>query len=143
MLTTGPNLGLLDNGEFGERVYSETLRMYRALDSLVQPRVKSINIQVPPLSPQEGDAYIVPVGASDLWETHIGMVARWTARSAAVESKWEYFAPRAGWEFSVDDIGVKVRFDGTAWVGCGVVVSSALPDDNDGRPDGTIYFQIM
>ena len=42
MLTTGPNLGLLDNGAFGERVYHETLRLYRALDGLVKARVKSM-----------------------------------------------------------------------------------------------------
>jgi len=142
MLTTGPNLGLLDNGAFGERVYHETLRLYRALDGLVQAHVKSMSASSPPVSPQEGDSYIVPAGATGDWAASVGKVARWTARDAVVEPKWEYFSPHAGWEFSVDDLDINVRFDGTTWVGCSFVVSDAAPDDGDGRPDGTIYFQV-
>lgn len=143
MLTTGPNLGLIDNGEFGERVYRETLQMYRGLDVLVQPRVASMSVSIPPTLPNEGSAYIVPTGATGEWSSKAGLIARWTERSGAVEHKWEYFTPKNGWEFSVDDIGSKVKFDGNAWVGSGFVVSSVAPDNNDGRPDGTMYIQII
>lgn len=142
MTTVGPNLGLMDDGRYGEDVYSETLRMYRALDSLVQPRVLSISVVTPPLSPIDGDTYIVPQGASGLWSGKQNQIARWTNRPAAIESKWEFFIPKNGWEFSVDDIDCKVRFTGTDWVGSSVVVSTLPPDNNDGRPDGTVYLQI-
>lgn len=143
MLTTGPNLGLIDNGEFGERVYHETLQMYRALDTLVQPRVKSLAQLAPPVSPSEGDAYIVPIGATGEWVGKGGLIARWTARSAAVESKWEYFAPKLGWVFSVDDIECEVKFNGVTWIGSGLVVMTTPPDNNDGRPDGTVYLHVQ
>jgi len=96
----------------------------------------------PPTEPVEGEAYIVPAGATGSWATRGNMIARWTARTAVVEPQWEFHIPRPGWEFSVDDIGVKVRFDGFSWVGCSVVVAASPPDNNDGRPDGTVYFQL-
>lgn len=142
MLTTGPNLGLIDNGDFGESVYSETLRMYRCIDTLVQPHVKSISAVTPPVSPSEGDAYIIPVGATGSWFGKDTCVARWTARSAAVEPKWEFLTPKTGWEFAVDDIDCKVRFTGELWVGSSIIVSTLPPDNNDGRPDGTVYLQL-
>ena len=116
MLTTGPNLGLLDNGEYGEGDYSELLRLLRALDLLVQAHVISNSLTIPPSSPTEGNAYIVPSGATGEWSTKVNQIARWTSRSAAVTPQWEYFTPKKMWLFGVDDLDGYVRFDGVAWV---------------------------
>lgn len=117
MLTIGPNLGLLDNGDYGEGTYQESLRMYRALDLLVQPHVKRIDLATPPASPAEGDAYIVPSGATGAWAGKVGQVARWTARSALTTPQWEFFVPKKNWMFGVDDTeGLYVRYDGADWV---------------------------
>ena len=143
MSTVGPNLGLLDNGGYGEGVYSETLRLYRALDLLVQAVVISMAETVPPLTPSEGDAYIIPSGAMGEWADKVGQIARWTSRQAVLTPQWEYFIPRHGWKFNVTDIGCEVKFSGSSWSGSGFVVSTTPPDDNDGRPDGTLYFQVV
>lgn len=116
MSTVGPNLGLLDNGGYGEGVYSETLRLYRALDLLVQAVVISMAETVPPLTPSEGDSYIVPSGAMGEWADKVGQIARWTSRTAAITPQWEYFIPKKMWIFGVDDIDSYVRFDGATWV---------------------------
>ena len=115
MLTTGPNLGLLDNGEYGEGTYSEFLRLLRAINLLVQPHVVSNTVAAPPVSPAEGDAYIIPAGATGEWVDKVGQIARWTARSAAITPQWEYFIPKKSWLFGVDSTNTYVRFDGVAW----------------------------
>lgn len=143
MSTVGPNLGLLDNGGYGEGVYSETLRLYRALDLLIQPVVKSMSVAVPPTSPDEGDAYIIPSSATGEWSDKVTQIARWTERSVKATPQWEYFTPHQGWTFSVVDIGCDVKFTGSDWMGSGFVVSADPPDDNDGRPDGTVYLQVV
>lgn len=115
MLTTGPNLGQLDNGEYGEGVYPEFLRLLRALDLLVQPHVVSATITTPPITPVEGDAYIVPTGATGAWLGKATLIARWTGRSAAVTPQWEFFTPRRNWLFGIDATDSFVRFNGTTW----------------------------
>lgn len=118
MLTTGPNLGVLDNGEYGEQNYAELLRLFRAIDTLVQAHVKSATLATPPTTPSEGDTYIVPAGATGAWAGKDTQLARWTARSAAVTPQWEFFVPKRNWLVGVDDSGANgelLRFTGTAW----------------------------
>lgn len=124
MLTIGPNLELLDGGEYGEGNYHELTRLFRGLDLLVQPHVISDSVDTPPTDPAEGDAYIVPAGATGAWAGHVNEIARWTARSsagpvgtfAAGTPRWEYFIPKINWLFGVDDAEKHVKFDGDAWV---------------------------
>lgn len=116
-LTTGANLGLLDNGTQGEQHYLELMRFYRGVDLLVMPRCKSASTSTPPGSPADGDAYIVPSGASGAWSSNVGKIARWSARLST--PAWEYFTPKEGWEIWVDDAGLngqRFRYNGIAWV---------------------------
>ena len=103
MLTTGKNLGLLDNGNYAEQSYFEMLRLMRGLDTLVQPHVMSLTTATPPSEPGEGDAYIVAAGATGVWVGKDNLIARWTARSAAITPQWEFYTPKKNWVFGVDD----------------------------------------
>lgn len=121
MSTTGPNLGLLDGGLYGENVYHETLRLYRALDFLTQPSVISATLDTPPTEPDEGDAYIVPAAATGDWADHENDIARWTLRDPLLpDGVWEFFTPRKNWLCGVDDAaagdGAIYRFNSTTWV---------------------------
>lgn len=120
MLTTGQNLGQLDNADYGEGCYFELLRFFRALDTLVQPHVLSATTTAPPATPAEGDAYVVPTGATGDWASNVGDIARWTARSAAGDPVgtplWEFITPKRNWSLGVDDTDHLIKFNGTAWV---------------------------
>lgn len=118
MITKGPNLGLLDGGDYGEDVYLEELRAKRILDLLVQGSVKSIATFQPPANPSDGDAYIIPVGAGEAWLNKTGQIARWTTKIPRQDPQWEYIIPRRNWLMGVDAAGTDgaiYRFNGTAW----------------------------
>lgn len=115
-LTTGANLGLLDNGTQGEQHYAEMMKFFRGVDLLVMPRAISATITTPPGSPSDGDTYIVPSGASGAWSGQTGKIARWSARLGT--PAWEFFTPKKGWETWVDGSGLngqRWRYSGTAW----------------------------
>lgn len=114
-LSVGPKLGLLVNGDPGEEHYDLLMAQFRGLDLLVQATVASMTETTPPPTPAEGDAYIIPTGATGSWFGHTNDIARWSN----VNSFWEFFTPKRNWVFGVDDEGtdgVMKRFDGTDWV---------------------------
>lgn len=100
-LSSGPNLGLLENGAFGEQHYAELMRLWRGIDGLVQPTVKSATTVAPPASPGNGDRYLIPVSATGAWAGRTGQIARWTAMLAT--AGWEFYIPRKGWEIAIED----------------------------------------
>lgn len=114
---SGPNLGLIENADPGENWYNELIRFLRGVDLLVQARIKSMSTTAPPGSPANGDAYIIPSGATGAWAGKTNQIARWTTRP--VTATWEYFVPKLGWQVHVDDVaatGAPRKFDGSAWV---------------------------
>lgn len=110
-LITGPNLGQLVHGDPGEEHYAHLIKQWRALDALVQARVKSASTTTPPAAPADGDCYIVPAGATGLWAGHVGSIARWSG----LLEEWEFYSPKDGWAVWVGDSEHAVRFDGSAW----------------------------
>lgn len=83
-----------------------------ALDALVQCTVKSITITTPPGSPANGDAYIVPSGATGAWASQTNKIAVWVTRSSA----WVFYTPKNGWQFyNQADLSDYV-YNGSAWV---------------------------
>lgn len=119
-LSSGPNLGLLENGAFGEQHYAELIRMWRGIDGLVQATVKSATTSAPPASPNNGDRYLVPGTATGAWAGHTNQIARWTTMLAT--PAWEYYAPHKGWEVAIEDqtsasgLAQIVCFTGTVWL---------------------------
>lgn len=118
-LTSGPNLGLLINGDEGEEHYAELMRQFRGLDFLIQPHVLDKDLTSPPGSPADGDAYIVGISPSGAWSGHATDLARYSS----VETAWEFFDPKEGWEVWVDDENKRYRFTGSAWID----TTSSLP----------------
>lgn len=82
-----------------EVTHNEALTL---LDALVQLSVKGRTLLNPPVSPTEGDRWIVPAGATGAWTSHTGKVALWK------DSLWRFFPPREGWLAFVEDEGTVV-----------------------------------
>lgn len=77
-----------------------------------QPYAKSATTPLPPQSPAEGDAYIVPSNATDGWASHKGALAVW------VNGAWVFYTPKVGYKFEVSAANgtlVTYRFDGSDW----------------------------
>lgn len=139
-LITGPNLGQLVHGDPGEEHYAHLIKQWRALDALVQARVKSASTTTPPAAPVDGDCYIVPAGATGAWAGHMTSIARWSA----LLKEWEFYIPQPGWMVWVSDAQGRYQFGGAAW---GVVPIDgewlqAIADIAAQVPDGRVYASV-
>lgn len=84
---------------------------FRRLDALAQLCARSRATAAEPPGPAEGDAYILPAGATGAaW-------AGWPASSLAVfqDGAWTNITPGKGWRAYVADETAFLVFDGTAW----------------------------
>lgn len=87
------------------------------LDAVAQLRVLSSTTQAPPSDANEGEAFLVPMGASGAWSGRSEQVAVWS------NGGWLYLKPKAGWcAWDAAANGRRV-FDGTEWVADAVVTS--------------------
>ncbi len=82
----------------------------RALDAVVQLMVLDRDLTDPPVSPGDGDRYLVAVGASGDWTGQTGAIA------AFQDGAWAFYAPAEGWIAWVADEDKALAFDGTDWV---------------------------
>ena len=82
----------------------------RTLDALVQASVVSKDVTTPPSLPVDGEAYVVPAGASGDWFGHEGALAVWQ------ENAWAFHAPNEGWTVWVSDLDALWSYDGAGWV---------------------------
>lgn len=112
-LTNGPKLGLLVNGNIGEEHYNALMAQWRAFDSLIQASVIDSALTVPPVSPADGDTYIVAAAATGGWATHDGKLARWNALTPGA---WEFYTPKGGWRVWIESASGYFKFDGTDWL---------------------------
>lgn len=122
--TNGPNLGLLVHGDAGDAHLAAINKLVRGLDSLVQGSVKDKDLTGPPGSPADGDRYIVGPSATGAWATHDDQIARW---SVDAPSAWEFFTPKNGWRFYIQDEAKFYKYDG-GWDDDDDVTTS-LPND--------------
>ncbi len=81
----------------------------RALDAIVQIGVADRDLAAPPVSPADGDRYIVGAGATGAWAGKDGQVAAWQ------DGAWMFYAPLEGWLAWVADEDALVAWDGSAW----------------------------
>ncbi|MGV8996410.1 MAG: DUF2793 domain-containing protein [Parvibaculaceae bacterium] len=82
----------------------------RRLDALVHLSVLGRDGTTPPDGPDEGDRYIVGVGAGGAWDDEDGCVACWT------DGAWMFLVPRTGWRAFDEAADEFVWFNGTGWV---------------------------
>ncbi len=88
--------------------HNEALRL---LDGIVQLSVKGRDLTAPPASPADGDRYIVALGATGVW-------AGWDLNVAfRVDGAWLRLPPRTGWRAWVEDEGLLLLYNGSAWIG--------------------------
>ncbi|QUS39304.1 DUF2793 domain-containing protein [Tardiphaga alba] len=108
-MTDTPNLRLpyIDAGQAQKHVtHNEALRI---LDSAVQAAVTDMTHSAPPITPYNGERYVVAASATGDWVGHETEIACWQ------DGAWKFLAPQQGWTiWSVADGGLKV-FTGTAW----------------------------
>lgn len=91
-----------------------------ALDVLVQPVVESRVLATPPGAPMDGEAWIVPTGATGAWAGHGGEVAAFQAGA------WQFFDPAPGWQVYDRSDKTQLVFDAGAWTPL-ASLGSALP----------------
>jgi Protein of unknown function (DUF2793) len=84
------------------------------LDALVQLAVLSRVLATPPVSPVDGDRYLVPVAATGAWAGQTGKLA------LRLEGAWVFATPREGWTLWVANEDVLLSYDGTTWITGGV-----------------------
>jgi hypothetical protein len=84
---------------------------YRFLDVHLQPVVQSDGDTTPPVSPSNGDVYILAsTGCTGLWAGHENKVALY------YNSLWWFWTPKEGWIFYNETDEIKVLWNGSAWV---------------------------
>ena len=83
----------------------------RALDAVVQLAVLDSGLATPPVSPTEGDRYIIAGGATGVWSGKDAQIAAWQ------DGAWMFYAPREGWLAWVADEDTLFAWDGSAWSG--------------------------
>ncbi|HEY0034180.1 MAG TPA: DUF2793 domain-containing protein [Devosia sp.] len=82
----------------------------QALDALVQPIVESRVIATPPGAPVEGEAYLVPPGATGTWAGHAYDLA------AFQSGAWHFLEPAEGWQVFNRADSTQLVFSGGEWV---------------------------
>ena len=81
---------------------------------LVQLAVLDRDLSTPPVSPADGDRYLVAAGGTGAWTGKDGSVAAWQ------DGAWAFLAPKAGWLLWVADEDRLIGFDGAAWIDAAV-----------------------
>lgn len=69
--------------------------------------VISMSLSSAPGSPAEGDAYLIPAGATGIWAAKVGQIAEWTGAA------WTYFTPTDGHGIALPDGRVFERLGGS------------------------------
>lgn len=136
-VTNGTNLGVMVNGLQGEVFYNEFMKFLRAMDLFCQCIALSSTTIAQPVSPTDGQVYVIPVGATGAqWASNQRRIARYST----VVNAWEFYAPKKGWLVYDQGLNKFILFDGTNWVdfsaggGGGSAVAPAVNDQT-----GTSY----
>jgi uncharacterized protein DUF2793 len=118
----------------------------RELDAIVQLAVKDRDLSSSPVSPANGDRYIVAANATGDWFGKESQIA------AFQDNAWVFYAPNEGWLGWVADEGILLAFDGTLWSEVsgsggeagnpvsllGVNTTASLPDRLAVKSDGVL-----
>ena len=100
-------LPLLESSQSQKHVtHNEALML---LDAAIQLSVKSRAATAPPVSPLDGDRYLVAVSPTGAWAGEPGKLAVYDA------GFWRFAMPRTGWRLWVEDEAKLLVFDGSLW----------------------------
>lgn len=120
-ISYGPKLGLINNALIGENYVDAFRAFLQAIDELVQMSVISSTLNVPPATPNNGDAYLLlqpsPSGA---WTGFLGYVAVWdtqvtTSGTNTQVPAWVFYKPNPGWLIWIIATNSLYVYNGTNW----------------------------
>jgi hypothetical protein len=95
----------------------------RLLDVLVQISVKSAALSAPPVSPGDGQRWIIGSTPTGLWAGRTSQIAAWQ------DGAWEFYAPKDGWLAWNEATQTSLIFSAGAWVSLiGALLAAGLPD---------------
>jgi hypothetical protein len=80
------------------------------LDAVAQLRMESMVLATPPTAAEDGEAYLVPIGATDEWFGQDNRIAIYSNNS------WTFLVTKVGWKAWIVDEEKEKRFDGSDWV---------------------------
>lgn len=75
--------------------------------------IKDRDLATPPVSPAEGDTYIIAASATDAWAGKEGQIAVWAPGTPS--GAWAYGVPRTGWICFIEDEAKIAAFYGGVW----------------------------
>lgn len=112
----------------------------RRLDALVQVTVQSVALATPPVSPTEGQRWILPASPTGAWAGHASQIAAWQ------DGAWAFYAPLDGWtaiDISTDTLLLYNAGTGI-WTGLitGVFSDATFTLQDDIDPTKQARFQI-
>ncbi len=79
------------------------------LDAVLGSGITNRTTSTPPVSPAEGDCYIVGATATGDWTGQENSIAQF------VNATWRFYAPKEGWHVYLTDENQFVIYDGTKW----------------------------
>lgn len=79
------------------------------LETFLQLSVMDRDLTAPPGSPGEGDCYIPAATATGDWAGQEDKIAQY------VNDEWVFYTPATNWLSGVDDEGIIIRYNGSAW----------------------------
>ncbi len=90
------------------------------IDLLLHPDVRGVGVNVPPVAPAPGEAWIVGPAPTGDWAEHGGAIAAWT------DGGWRFAVPRPGMEVWVEEPGQRIRYRAGAGWEVGAVAASRV-----------------
>lgn len=90
-----------------------------AVDLVVQASARAVGIATPPISPAEGDCWVVGAAPTGDWAGHAGAIAGWTAAG------WRFVPAREGLAVWDQGRGAVVRHVAGRW-GVGPLIGESL-----------------
>ena len=81
----------------------------KRLGAVVSLSVKDRDLATPPASPVNGDRYLIPAGATGVWNGKTDQIA------ARIAGAWEYHIPKIGWLCFIEDEAALSAYKATGW----------------------------
>lgn len=120
-IALGAKLGLLVNADIGENYVDNFRQFLQALDQLIQMSVIDSTVNTPPVTPNNGDAYLLLGGSpTGVWSGFGGYIAVWDTQVTTTGTNtqvpaWVFYNPKAGWLVWTIATSSLAVFDGSAW----------------------------
>jgi hypothetical protein len=114
-------------------------RLDLAIWRLSNLTAKDKDLTTVPVTPSDGDCYIVPSGAGTIWTGHTNKIAYFDSDTTA----WTLFVPEEGWTCYVQDEDREYIYTGAAWVRkVSYVVSAFYPGTLDDEAKCMLHIAV-